>query len=132
MTCLRTCTLAVVLGLLFAANAGTAVAQDQNLEEFSMAVNGAADEVAALQGLTDLTAESVTIVSTSDLTPQEEVAGLVEAATADPATQEQLHAALGANEAIVGALEANQQSVEDVVAVHVSDDNQVKLYARTE
>lgn len=132
MLSIRASLLVVFFGLLLAVFTGDAVAQEQDHEEFAAAVNSASDQVEALQGLSTVTAENVQIVSTSDLAPQEEVANLVEAAQADDTGLEALRTALSENDSIAVVLEENEHAVDDIIAIHVSDDGHVTLYAHTE
>ncbi len=136
MFSLRAGTLTAIFGLLIALTAGDAVAQEQaqeqDLQQFTVAVNNAPDHVTALQGLETLTADNIEVVSTSDVGPQEAVTRLTETAQADAAGLENLRAALGESEAVAAALEASETSADDIIAVHVSEDGYVTLYSRPE
>lgn len=128
----RVFSLLAVFGLVLALYPRDGVAQDQDFDQFSAAIDSSSEHVEALQTLDTLATENIVVVDTGDLTPQEEVAGLVETAHSDPDGLALLRGALGEREVVAGVLEENEHTADDVVAVHVSDDGHVTLYTHSQ
>ena len=151
------CYLAFVFAIFFALSANVAIAQEEgspeeteeaqaaeepqmateevsaqetskDLQQFAAALNDAAVHLEALAGVEDLTAESVLIVRTSELSQQDEVAMLVEGTDPGSGDLEELRTGIRANAVISSALEEGQHSADDVIAVYVSDEGTVTVY----
>jgi hypothetical protein len=113
--------------------ANDAVAQEtqQDLDNLIVALDSSSAHVTALQVQEDLTADDVRLVRTSELALEadDEVMLNQKLELNDMAVTE-LRTTLSENEPILGALEASQTTVEDVIAVHVAEDGRATVYVK--
>lgn len=124
---------ALLVTLIFSTMANDAVAQEtqQDLDNLIVALDSTSAHVTALQVQEDLTADEVRLVRTSELAleAEDEVMLNQKLELNDMAVTE-LRTTLSENEPILGALEASQTTVEDVIAVHVAEDGRATVYVK--
>jgi hypothetical protein len=131
---IRVSLFALLVTLLFSATANNAAAQETTQQDFDnliVALDSTTVHVTALQVHEDLTADNIRLVRTSDLALEadDEVMLNQRLEMNDMAIAE-LRTAISENEPILGALEASQTTVEDVIAVHVADDGRATVYVK--
>jgi len=123
---------ALALAFIFSAVATDANAQEtSDYDNLLVALDNSSAHVSDLQASEGLVAENVRVVRTSELALEEADATALNATLEANSEQiTELQEAIGANEAVVGALEASEASAADVIAVHVAEDGSATVYVR--